>query len=293
VRGEAQERALASLDGLSVGDALGERFFGSRAAERVARRELPPPPWRWTDDTAMACALLEVLMRLGEVREDELARAFALAYAHDPDRGYGPGMRRLLPRLVSGDDWSSAARALYGGEGSLGNGAAMRVGPLGAWFADDLERVVVEATRSAEVTHAHPEGIAGAIAVAVAAALAASTAARGSDLIDRTAALVPEGAVREGLGRARELGAVSSGEAARRLGSGALASAPDTVPFAVWCAAHSLDDYEAALWLTLGGLGDRDTTCAIVGGIVAARVGSEGIPREWLAAREPLPPLPG
>jgi ADP-ribosylglycohydrolase len=283
---------LASLDGLSVGDALGERFFGPRAAERIARRELPPPPWRWTDDTAMACALLGVLARFGEVRGDELAYAFALAYTHDSDRGYGPGMRRLLPRLASGDDWRSAARVLYRGEGSLGNGAAMRVGPLGAWFADDLERVVVEARRSAEVTHTHPEGIAGAIAVAVAAALAASTAAQGLDLIDRTIALVPEGEVREGLGRARELGAVSSEEAARRLGSGALASAPDTIPFAIWCAAHSLDDYEAALWLTLGGLGDRDTTCAIVGGIVAARVGLEGIPREWLTAREPLPPLP-
>ncbi|HZU17499.1 MAG TPA: ADP-ribosylglycohydrolase family protein, partial [Candidatus Dormibacteraeota bacterium] len=69
--------------------------------------------------------------------------------------------------------------------------------------------------------------------------------------------------------------------------------APDTVPFALWCASRSPDDYEAALWLTLRGLGDRDTTGAIVGGIVAARVGSEGIPPGWLAAREPLPPLPG
>jgi hypothetical protein len=34
-----------------------------------------------------------------------------------------------------------------------------------------------------------------------------------------------------------------------------------------------------------------DTTCAIVGGIVAARVGLDGEPGEWLNAREPLPPL--
>jgi ADP-ribosylglycohydrolase len=293
VTADRQRRALAALDGLSVGDALGERFFGPRARERVARREPPPGPWRWTDDTAMACALVEVLVRFGEVRQDELARAFGAAYEREPGRGYGPGMHRLLPHLGRGVDWRAAARALYRGQGSLGNGAAMRVAPLGAWFADDLERAVVEAARSAELTHAHPEGIAGAVAVAAAAALAATTARRGPDLIEGVVGLVPEGAVREGLLRARDLGSASPEEAARLLGSGALASAPDTVPFALWCASRSPDDYEAALWLTLRGLGDRDTTGAIVGGIVAARVGSEGIPPGWLAAREPLPPLPG
>lgn len=47
-----------------------------------------------------------------------------------------------------------------------------------------------------------------------------------------------------------------------------------------------------ALWLTVGGLGDRDTTCAIVGGIVACYTGSAAIPPAWRDAREPLPPWP-
>ena len=50
-----------------------------------------------------------------------------------------------------------------------------------------------------------------------------------------------------------------------------------------------MENTPEALWTTLSGLGDRDTTCAIVGGIVACRTGVEGIPAEWLAAREPLP----
>jgi ADP-ribosylglycohydrolase len=60
------------------------------------------------------------------------------------------------------------------------------------------------------------------------------------------------------------------------------------VPFSLWCASRHLDRYEEALWATVSGLGDRDTTCAIVGGIVALRVGAEGLPRDWLARREPL-----
>lgn len=47
------------------------------------------------------------------------------------------------------------------------------------------------------------------------------------------------------------------------------------------------------MWTTVSGLGDRDTTCAIVGGILALRSGAGPIPRDWLAAREPLEALPG
>ena len=63
-------------------------------------------------------------------------------------------------------------------------------------------------------------------------------------------------------------------------------------PFALWCAAQHLDSYEEALWLTASGLGDIDTTCAMVGGIVALSTGTECIPRAWRAAREPLPSWP-
>ena len=62
------------------------------------------------------------------------------------------------------------------------------------------------------------------------------------------------------------------------------------MPFCLWCAAKYLDNYEEAMWATVSVLGDRDTTCAIVGGIVACYTGVEGIPpRDWRAAREPLP----
>jgi ADP-ribosylglycohydrolase len=44
---------------------------------------------------------------------------------------------------------------------------------------------------------------------------------------------------------------------------------PDTVPYAIWCAARHLDDLVEALWATVSVGGDIDTTCAIVGGIVA------------------------
>jgi ADP-ribosylglycohydrolase len=42
-----------------------------------------------------------------------------------------------------------------------------------------------------------------------------------------------------------------------------------------------LDSYVEALWHTVSALGDRDTTCAIVGGIMSLIQGEEGIPDDW------------
>jgi len=69
---------------------------------------------------------------------------------------------------------------------------------------------------------------------------------------------------------------------------------PRYCTFALWSAAGHLSSYEDALWATVQGLGDRDTTCAIVGGIVVMYAGVESIPQSWLDAREALPhPLLG
>jgi len=73
------------------------------------------------------------------------------------------------------------------------------------------------------------------------------------------------------------------------LGNGARVTSPDTVPFALWSAACHLSDYKETLWATLRGLGDRDTTCAMVGGIVVMAAGVENIPSEWLSLRESVP----
>jgi hypothetical protein len=41
---------------------------------RLELRELPPPPWRYTDDTVMALGIVEILERAGRIDADDLAR---------------------------------------------------------------------------------------------------------------------------------------------------------------------------------------------------------------------------
>jgi ADP-ribosylglycohydrolase len=97
---------------------------------------------------------------------------------------------------------------------------------------------------------------------------------------------VPAGLTRDGIERAIEIAPGALEEAVGQLGSGSRISAQDTVPFCLWSAAYHLDDFEAALWWTVRGMGDVDTTCAIVGGIVA--LSAPEIPADWLEHREPL-----
>lgn len=291
------QRARQSLEGLSVGDALGEQFFtieGAVLGEVLRQRALPRPPWRYTDDTVMALAIYEVLAEHGHVDQDALAAAFARRYVAEPARGYGAGAHEILGRLARGEPWQAVSPSVFDGAGSLGNGAAMRVAPLGAYFAGDLARAAAEARASAEVTHAHPEGQAGAIAIAVAAAWTCARAERGQPLDARemfaaVLAHTPDGATRDGIVRASETPLDASVTAvARDLGSGGRVTAADTVPFCLWCAARHAGSYEDAIWTTVSVHGDIDTNCAIVGGIVACATGLEAIPAAWRSAREPL-----
>ncbi|MGV9376266.1 ADP-ribosylglycohydrolase family protein [Nonomuraea sp. NPDC003707] len=181
-----------------------------------------------------------------------------------------------------------------GSPGVIGIIAVDRVATLGAWFADDLPRVVRQAALSAQVTHTHPEAVAGAIAVAVATAVTVNEPGLPAGrFLDRVREHVPASMVHDGIAEARQLLTISDPVlAARMLGNGRQVSAHDTVPFTLWVAARERHDFEAAMWTTAAAGGDVDTTCAIVGGIVAVAENAH-LPQEWRRRCEPLPDWAG
>lgn len=285
-------RAEEVLEGLSVGDAIGEAlsYQHYRCREIADFSSFRPGTVRFTDDTEMAIALVDTLDRLGGVDEDVVAWAYASRYRRDPDRGYGRMAKRILEEIGGGSPWLEVSRGAFGG-GSFGNGAAMRVAPLGAYLADDFSSIPEMAARSARVTHYHPEGIAGAVAVAAAAAAASSSKGRPAveaveAVWDAVLTLTPEGVVRTRLGLAHSFSGVEAADVAREVGNGAEISAQDTVPFCVWSACQTIGDYRESILRTIQVGGDCDTNCAIVGGIVTAYAGMDAIPNDWLQARE-------
>ena len=307
---DSHQRMLDSLEGLSIGDAFGQQFFMTWdmsirlmesgefggppfdfqdefiARELIGKRNLnfTEPMWKWTDDTAMAKAIVANVWTYEGIKPDSLAESFSRTYTQNPNRVYSAAMHDLLPKLATGDYENEAAK-LFDGMGSWGNGAAMRAAPIGAFFSDDVDAATANAELSARVTHAHPEAIVGAVAVALAAAFAA----RGeTDLLEFVIPRLPASEVKLRCQIASTMTNTSSIEVAAKVGSGDGIAAHDTVPFCLWCAQQFIGSFEEAMWHTVAGLGDRDTTCAIVGGIVGARVGVAGIPPTWREKRESL-----
>lgn len=292
--------AKTSLLGLSIGDAFGETFFGPAEiiSARINNRDLQQGNWFFTDDTVMGIGVYNVLSRFGAINQDELANEFADNYAMDNYRGYGGTAQKILRDIAEGMYWREASSSVFDGMGSTGNGAAMRSGPIGAYFYENVEDVIKQAKLAAEVTHAHAEGIAGGIAVALAACICTryglnGTALSADDFYDFIIGHMPAGEVKAKIQKAKTLPAnYDVRTIVSVLGNGTNLTAPDTVPFALWCAANHTGSFSEAIWTGISALGDRDTIAAIIGSIVVLSAGSTSIPEQWLLQAEPFSTSP-
>lgn len=280
--------AKRALDGIALGDCFGQTFFvkDEVAYQRIRERKILEEAWYFTDDTVMGIGIYRILEKYGEINQDKLAEIFARNYLLDWHRGYGGTAHSILREIGEGADWREVAPKVFNGMGSMGNGAAMRAAPIGAYFADDLDKVMYEARKSAEVTHSHIEGIVGALAIAAAAALIWNKKAGeyfkdGKDFLYDIAQMLPESDTKYKILSAASIKRESKIEfVVSVLGNGVKLTAQDTVPFCLWCVAYYYESLEEALWKAVSALGDRDTICAIVGGIVSLY--ENKVPRKWL-----------
>lgn len=285
-----REKARGCLLGAACGDQLGAAFEGM---PDVSDADLDTwlasdEPVRATDDSVMMRVLADHLARTGGLDEDVLADAFARAFRSEPWRGYGPGTARLLDEVARGVSWREASTAQFGGSGSLGNGGAMRVAPVGL-LPLSLSEIADLAGRSAAVTHAHPLGTQGAQLQAAAVALAVDTDAGESfdwdAYLARLAGLAAHGEYAERLAELRGLPADSSaGGVVARTGNditalsavcaavGAFALHPDVPADAIRCA------------ISMGG--DTDTIATMAGAIAGARCGESSLLAGWLQRLE-------
>lgn len=223
--------------GAITGDIIGSvhEFLG----EKTKDFPLFVPESRFTDDTVLTIAVADCLLTSSPY-VDAFQR-YTRAY---PDRCYGAGFFHWV---------ESGSREPYN---SWGNGSAMRVSPVGLAF-ESLDKVLQEATRSAEVTHNHPEGIRGAQATAAAVFLAHSGKTK-----DQIREAIQE---RFGYDLNRTVNSIRPSYTFN-------ASCQGTVPEAI-IAFLDAEDYEDAIRLAISLGGDADTLACITGGIAGAYYG--------------------
>lgn len=240
-----------------------------------------------SDDTEQACMVAQALIvSAGDVETftRSLARQFRLWLLTLPG-SLGYATLRAILKLWLG--YPSHRSGVF----SAGNGPAMRSPILGVCYGHDLQHLRALVRASTRTTHTDPKAEYGALAVALAAHLAARRRDRGVPPEEYARALqdlLPPQADEF----IRLIGRVVESAAARRtteffaldlgLRRGVSGYVYDTVPVVLHAWFRHQDDYRSAIVEMVRCGGDTDTTAAILGGIIGARVGKSGIPGEWL-----------
>ncbi len=272
------------LVGTAIGDSLGANREGAWYISEV--RDIGP---RYTDDTAMTIGVVESLINCKGFNVDDMTARFIQNYLHEPWRGYGPGPPRIFNMILKGRRrWDEMLdRKLYPG-GSFGNGAAMRIAPIGLFYYDEPEKLREIVYKASIITHSHELAIEGAFLQAYAVSLAVNTRKSTLNRYDFLKKLknitnnemyfrkleVMERLLQD---KADKIDVINY------LGNGV--EAINSVPTAIYSFLANNDFEESVVYaVSLGG--DADTIGAMTGAIAGAYYGIESIPLKWIEKLE-------
>jgi ADP-ribosyl-[dinitrogen reductase] hydrolase len=241
-------------------------------------------PGQWTDDTKMALALSQSMLRARTYSPAGAAEAYVTWYRSNDWRGIGTATQAAMSELARGSTmWANS-----GVPGAEGNGTAMRIAPLGLYMRKYGDAVVAECARlDAGITHNSLEAREGAVIVA----LCVSHLAAGNPREDMIKAVSMGGHVRgcATLGRLKEVDhyvaqmenvelSTAVSIAAKVLKTGG--HVVETVPAAIFCFLAT-SSFSEAVELAVRAGGDSDTTAAVAGAIAGTHYRSEGTVQYW------------
>ncbi len=272
------DKFAGSILSAALGDALGASFHPG-AEDKL----------RYTDDTVMMTAIAEILIELdGKINPEELAWRFVEKYEEEPWREYGPGPPKIFKLIKRGMGPLELDRKIYHG-GSYGNGAAMRIAPVGLFFYDNLDGLRCAVEEACKPTHNHPLAVEGALleaaAVAKAVALDPGTEVDRRDFVEYLSSIASEEVY---LRKLRKLAGLLEAEPPRRrvvkeLGNSV--EAFNSVPTAIYCYLKEQDPIKSIrAAIRLGG--DTDTIACMAGAIAGAHRGAEALPEAELSRLE-------
>ncbi|MEW6354778.1 MAG: ADP-ribosylglycohydrolase family protein [Planctomycetota bacterium] len=277
---------MGGMIGSAVGDAIGEIAFQHRSADALLREVQQTRPLIYTDDTAMAIGIAESLIERGELDHQHLGDTLRRNYEREPWRGYAMNPPTIFNICrQTGVSYLQAARSAFGGIGSYGNGAAMRITPIGLFYYD-AEDIRPPAAASAQVTHTHPLGIEGAVLLACAIAQAVRLDPE-KDFPEkdflwrlRDIAETPEFESKIALMEDLLADRADAATAARELGTDV--TAVGSVPFAIYSFLMHPKSFKDCLLHAVVVPGDSDTLGAMACAISGAYLGIEAVPQDWV-----------
>ncbi len=290
-----RSRFRGCLIGAAVGDALGMPVEGMNYLQiRRLHGKVTDyldgklPRGSYTDDTQLMIALGECLAANNGVDQDDLARRFVDIY--DNFRGYGTVFRNFIHLMDLGWDWRRASREILSTFSASWNGSAMRVAPVGAFYAGDPAQLERAARASGEVTHcgdlAQDACVLQALAVGLAMGVEDPRRFEPAAFLRRLLEAAREEVLRRRLRKVEELlgRAPDVYEVIKALGNSV--EVQNSVPTAIYCFLRSPRDYEETVSFAVSLGGDADTVAAMAGAASGALNGEAAIPRRWVDGLE-------
>lgn len=267
------ERFKGCIIGGAIGDAWGSGFEHQFAEEEdtiylVGSRDVKIPIWGITDDTQLTLATVEALIKDEKANPELIASQFLKYYQERKLRGIGSSTLKSLKELNVGGHWSQVGRR---GEYAAGNGAAMRIAPIG--FKEDIENSQIRDI--CIITHNNDEAYIGArtVIIAIREILKGNWIGE-TNLIKLIIEQIPDTRVRD---RLIEIQDIKSLEEIGEKGKDGYVV--NSVPLAI-AAANKVKEIGIekmySKLIEIGG--DTDTNCSIAGQIAGTLIGLEGIP---------------
>jgi len=282
---DLKSKFTGALIGSAVGDALGAPLEGW-SVEMVSSMYGEGKGWkmiygRYTDDTEMMIGVAESLIEHKGFNGADMARTFIQNY--DARRGYSPWTQEALQRIREGESWEEASKKLFGGQGSYGNGAAMRIAPIGLLYYDNAHKLRETAHKASHITHAHELGIEGAALHAFSIALAVRGKKTG--MVSELHEFVNNDVYKKKIKKIAILlqKETTKKEIIAELGNGEAAF--NSVPTALY-AFLRFDTFEESVIYAVSLGGDTDTIGAMTGAISGAYYGEGAIPNQWVEELE-------
>jgi len=169
------DRFRGCMVGAVIGDCLGSpvecQFWRGISSKRVSEifheyQKENHETLKYTDDTAMARQVADSIIAMRSVDSKDMAKRFVQEYDNEPFRGYGASVGEVFRKLKQAkcQDPFKPASEQFNGSGSYGNGAAMRVHPVGLFSHNASNDTIIESvSKSAKVTHSHMDAVNGAV----------------------------------------------------------------------------------------------------------------------------------
>ncbi len=239
-----------------------------------------------SDDTEHTCMCAQAMAASGldeEIYVKEFARMLRLWLLWIPV-GIGLSTLKACIKLWLGRPPETS------GVFSAGDGPAMRSAIIGVACGDDTDKMTEMVRLSTRVTHTDPRAEWGARTIALAARMSARAGEKGAssgEFFQEVSRLLGNEAhdflelIRDAIGSA--IGKETTESYAEFIGQkdGVGGYIYNAVPVAIHAWLRYPNDFEQAVLEVVKCGGDTDSTAAMVGGIVGANVGVDGIPKKW------------